>query len=266
MPKVKIGDIDMYYEIHGEGPSVFFISGTNGDLRRQPNVFDGPLNPHFEILGYDQRGMGQTDKPDIPYSMMDYAMDAKGLLNELGWNSCSVMGVSFGGMVAQELALLIGDRIERLVLACTSSGGKGGASYPLHEFDKLTPKERALRMIPLLDNRHDETWKTDRPQEFQQLVDQMVTMAQLGAEEPGRKEGSQRQLEARAGHNTYDRLPNIKIPVFICCGRYDGIAPVSNSEAIKEQIPNSQLEVFEGGHLFLAQDPKAYERVRQFLQ
>ena len=65
-----------------------FISGTGGDLRRSPNAFDSPLPQHFTVLGYDQRGLGQTDRPDIPYTMADYAQDATALLDAVRWNRC----------------------------------------------------------------------------------------------------------------------------------------------------------------------------------
>jgi pimeloyl-ACP methyl ester carboxylesterase len=79
-------------------------------------IFDSPLADKFTILAYDQRGLGQTDKPDIPYAMGDYANDAAGLLESQGWTSSYVIGVSFGGMVAQELAI----RHKAYVKACFS--------------------------------------------------------------------------------------------------------------------------------------------------
>ena len=85
-------------------------------------------------------------------------------------------------------------------------------------------------------------------------------------DEPGRAMGARRQLEARKDHDTYDRLPTLKMPVLICSGRYDGIASVANQEAMRKQIPNATLELFEGGHLFFVQDPRAYERITAFLQ
>ena len=139
MPFTTVRDMRMYYEIRGTGPRLLYISGTGGDLRRSPNAFDSPLTEHFEVLAYDQRGLGQTDKPDVAYTMADYAADADGLLQALGWDECLVMGISFGGMVAQEFALRYPHRVQRLVLGCTSSGGEGGASYPLHELAHLSP-------------------------------------------------------------------------------------------------------------------------------
>ena len=76
MPKDRIGDIDMWWERRGEGERLFFISGSGGDLRNTPNVFDGPLAKTFDTVAYDQRGLGRTSKPDEPYSMAQYADDA----------------------------------------------------------------------------------------------------------------------------------------------------------------------------------------------
>src|ERR1700677_4924436 len=69
MPKAKGRGIEGYYERAGEAPPLLFISGTGGDLRVKPNVFDGPLGKAFDLLGYDQRGLGRTEKPDEPYTM-----------------------------------------------------------------------------------------------------------------------------------------------------------------------------------------------------
>ena len=124
---MQAGDIRVYFETAGEGPGVLFIGGTGGDLRIRPSVMDGPLKKHFELVSYDQRGLGQTDKPDFPYSMADYAHDAAALIDAGGWDSCHVVGYSFGGMVAQELAIRYPEKINRLVLCATSAGGAGGA-------------------------------------------------------------------------------------------------------------------------------------------
>ena len=125
MPFAVVRDLQMYYEIRGTGPRLLCISGTGGDLRRSPTIFDMFPALHFEILAYDQRGLGQTSRPDMPYTMADYADDANALLDAMGWERCLVVGISFGGMVAQEFALRYPHRVERLVLASTSSGVSG---------------------------------------------------------------------------------------------------------------------------------------------
>lgn len=265
MPFTPVRDIEIYYERQGRGPRLLSISGTGGDLRRRPNIFDSPLAAHFDILSYDQRGLGQSSRPDIPYTMADYADDAAGLLDALGWESCGVMGVSFGGMVAQELALRHPARVARLVLACTSSGGAGGASYPLHTLPPLSPAEKARWQIPVADTRLDGAWQAANPAEFQALIDLAVEGSRIGADEPNRQIGARRQLEARAGHDTWDRLPSLRMPTFICGGRYDGIASPANLEALHRQISGSRLEFFAGGHGFLVQDARAYAGIVEFL-
>ncbi len=266
MPFITFRDLQMYYETRGKGPRLLVISGTGGDLRRSPSIFEMPIAQHFEILAYDQRGLGQTSRPDIPYNMLDYADDGNALLEAVGWDRCLVMGISFGGMVAQEFALCYPHRVERLVLASTSSGGAGGASYPLQELSQLAVEEYARRILYLTDTRRDAVWQAANPSQFQFLLDQMLAGLQVGADEPGRQTGARRQLEARALHDTYDRLPNLRVPVYICGGRYDAIATPANLEAMQKQIPEVRLELFEGGHLFFIQDPRAYERIVAFLQ
>jgi 3-oxoadipate enol-lactonase len=266
MPFITVRDLRMYYEIRGKGPRLLVISGTGGDLRRSPSIFEMPIARRFEILDYDQRGLGQTSKPDIPYTMVDYADDANALLEAVGWDRCLVMGISFGGMVAQEFALRYPHRVERLVLACTSTGGAGGASYPLHELSHLTSEEYADKIVCLSDTRRDAVWKAANPSEFQFLLNQTLAGLQAGSDETGHQMGARRQLEARARHDTYRRLPTVKMPVYICGGRYDGIATPANLEAMQRQIPGSRLELFEGGHLFFIQDSRAFGRIVAFLQ
>ena len=256
----------MYYETRGKGPRLLVISGTGGDLRRSPSIFEMPIAEHFEILAYDQRGLGQTSRPDIPYTMVDYADDADALLDAIRWDRCLVMGISFGGMVAQEFALRYPLRVERLVLASTSSGGAGGASYPLHELSHLSVDEYARRILHLSDTRRDAGWQAANPAQFQLLLDQTLAGMKVGADEPGRQTGARRQLEARALHDTYERLSNLNMPAFICGGRYDGIVKPSNLEAMQKQIPGARLELFEGGHLFFIQDPRAFSRIVAFLK
>lgn len=263
MPRVKIRDIEVYYEVQGRGPKLLYIGGTGDDLRDKPNIFNSPLPEHFTVLAHDQRGLGQTSKPDKLYTMADYADDAYELVKNIGWSSSHVMGVSFGGMVAQEYALRHPDAVDRLVLACTSSGGAGGASYPIHTMP-TDPEERAKMWLSLLDNRMDENWSKSNPEKYQAALRQMMAPSRF-VDEPGHIVGAQRQLEARRYHDTYSRLPMLRMPVFICGGRYDGLSPPSNLEALHCRVPGSVLEFFEGGHMFLGQDTEAYKRIISFL-
>jgi 3-oxoadipate enol-lactonase len=262
MPHLKANDINLYYETAGSGERVLYISGTGGDLRVKPNVFDGPLAEQFEILSYDQRGLGQSDKPDIDYSMADYADDAAALLEALGWGPVPVMGVSFGGMVAQELALRYPQQVSRLVLACTSSGGAGGASFPLQDLDQLPDEERAVRHLELADMRRDADWRAANPERWQTLLN----MVQAGRRQDRDPDGARRQLMARAGHDSFTRLPELQMPVLLVGGEFDGIAPKANMQAMAAQIADAKLEFFTGGHLFLLQDKSAYPHIIQWLK
>lgn len=266
MPSIQAGDLGIYYEIAGAGQKVLFINGTGADLRFKPNAFDGPLGKNFHLLGYDQRGLGRSDKPDQPYTMQQYADDAAALMERLGWTSAHVMGVSFGGMVAQHLALRHPRKVNRLVLACTSAGGVGGASYPLHELGAMDVEARARHMISISDMRHDAAWQESHAESYAAMIAQQVASAAIGNDDPAKPMGARRQLEARMDHDTFAQLGNIKSPALLCAGRYDGIAPLSNMQAMQRKIPDARLEVFEGGHLFLIQDKRAYAQIVQFFQ
>jgi len=266
MPFVQVRGLQVWYELRGSGPRLLYIGGTGGDLRRRPSVFERPIAEHFEILTYDQRGLGQTSKPPADYTMLDYAEDAIGLLDAVGWERCHVMGVSFGGMVAQELAIRYPERFGRVVLACTTSGGAGNPSYPLHLHLDDTLEERARRQLGLSDIRRSPEWQAENAEDFQALVDQTLAGMTLGADEPDRAEGYRRQVLARKDHDTFDRLGQIRSRVFICGGRYDGIAPVANQEALLREIPGARMELFEGGHAFLGEDPRAFGRIVAFLE
>jgi 3-oxoadipate enol-lactonase len=169
-------------------------------------------------------------------------------------------------MVAQEFALRHPKRIERLVLCCTSSGGAGGASYPLHELLHMPPIDQARFRIDITDCRKDAAWQAAHPAEAQQLIDTAVANAEKRVREPGGEMGYLRQLQARADHDTYDRLGTLSMPVMLAGGSYDRQAAPENMEALRDLIPGSRLEFFEGGHGFLRDDPRAYERLIAFLK
>ncbi len=263
MPFAALADLNMYYERAGSGEPLLFISGTGGDLRIKPNVFDGGLGQAFDLLAFDQRGLGQTDKPDVAYSMAQYADDAAALMDHVGWDSALVVGVSFGGMVAQELVLRHPQKVRRLVLACTSPGGAGGASFPFHEIDHLKGEARARHLMAFSDTRRDEAWAKANPELYEQLV--QMSAADPFAGEPGRERGAWRQLEARSHHDTWERLPQVQVPTLIAAGRYDGVALPETQLNLAMQIPGSTLRFFKGGHLFMIQDRTAVPAMIDFL-
>jgi 3-oxoadipate enol-lactonase len=267
MPFHQLDGVTLYFERAGEGERLLFLSGTGGDLRHKPSIMESPVVRSFDVLAYDQRGLGQSSVPPGPYSMADYADDAAGLLAAVGWDSCLVIGMSFGGMVAQELALRHGARVRRLVLACTSSGGRGGASYPLHELSELEGEARAVRQLELLDTRWDAEWRAAHEAEWQQMVEGLRAYLGGAAASPSEERilGASLQLDARRRHDTADRLGQISCPTLVCGGRFDGIAPPANSEFLAGAIPHAELAFFDGGHQFILQDRAAIPHIIEFL-
>jgi 3-oxoadipate enol-lactonase len=167
-------------------------------------------------------------------------------------------------MVAQELAATRPERVERLALLCTSAGGEGGSSYPLGEILTLPPAERRARGMQVIDRRWTEQWLAEHD------LDRLIADAITGMEgpEPGsdRASGAQAQLAARSTHDVWDRLGAITAPTLVAAGRFDGVAPVENAEAIASRIPGAELRIYEGGHVFFVQDPKALPEIIEFLE
>ncbi len=205
--------------------------------------------------------MGQSDNPAGSFSMAQYADDAAALLDHLGLSAVPVMGVSFGGMVAQELVLRHPDKVQKLVLACTSSGGAGGASFPLHDLLGLTPRERAERHLMVADLRNTPDWIAENPEAWERKV--ALSLASQPA--PEGAAGAEKQLMARKHHDTFDRLPAINVPVLLAGGEFDGVAPAENMRAIQRQISGSELRLYKGGHMFLVQDKTAYGEIIDWL-
>ncbi len=259
MPVASVNGIDVYFELHGEGPPLLNISGSGNDLRRSPAALN-PVNRSFETLHYDQRGLGQTSKPDGEYTMADYADDAAALIHSMGWARCHVLGTSFGGMVALNLAIRHPDVVDRLVLCCTSPGGEA-PSYPLHELARMDPDEAFATRMRLTDRRWDPA--ADEP--IPGLGKMYAQIADRPAPEGQELAGLGRQMMARLGHDVVSELGSITAPTLVCAGLHDDIAPVANSELIVDRVPNAGLRVFDGGHYFMVQDRSAFPAIIEFL-
>jgi len=263
VPTERLNGIDLHWERSGEGPRLLFFNGSGSTIERMRPLL-AVYHQNFDVLIHDQRGLGATEIPPGPYTMADYAADAIALVDHLGWDTFRVIGVSFGGMVAQEFAVTVPDRIERMALLCTSPGGDGGSSYPLHELRTMSDADRAAIGMTIMDTRFTPEWLAEHP------TDRMFVeaMTAAGAAEPGseRERGEIEQLAARSTHDVWDRLERVRCPVLVAAGRYDGIAPLTNSEALAARLPDAELRVYEGGHGFFAQDPTALPEVIDFLQ
>jgi pimeloyl-ACP methyl ester carboxylesterase len=263
VPSAHLNGIDVHYELEGDGPRLLFINGSGSTLAEATPMLGG-FRPHFQLLAHDQRGLGQTSIPDGPYTMAQYAADAAALAEHVGWNTYRVVGISFGGMVAQELAVTHPDRIERLTLVVTSPGGAGGSSYPLHTLADMDDASRAALGPLLLDTRFTPEWLDAHPADGM-LAGAMTQRA--GVEKSADVlRGERLQLEARSHHDVWERLPRIACPTFVASGEFDGIAPAANGEAIASRISRAELHVYDGGHAALWQDRRALPELVDFLK
>jgi 3-oxoadipate enol-lactonase len=189
--------------------------------------------------------------------MGDFADDVRALVTQLDWNSVDVIGVSFGGMVAQEMACRSSERIRRLVLACTSAGGAGGSSYPLHELSDLDEETRRRVMPRLQDTRFDDEWLRTHQGPVERLVG--------NAGRPSNTVGSRMQMDARRRHDVWNCLGGVTVPTLVASGVFDGIAPPDNGRRIAGRVPGATFREYQGGHLFFLQDPAFFVDLERFL-
>jgi 3-oxoadipate enol-lactonase len=259
MPVSQVNGVELYWERAGSGARLLFCNGSGSTLADERPLLD-VLAGRFDLLAWDYRGVGRSGPVAGPYRMADVAADGVGLLELVGWSTCRVVGVSFGGMVALELAVTDPDRLERLALVCTSAGGEGGSSYPLHKLLELSLEERAAVGLKITDSRWDDRWLAAHP------GDRALAERLAGRQDPAGAGGLRAQLLARADHDVWERLDAVTCPTLVAYGRYDGIAPTQNSAAIASRIPGADLRGYEGGHLFLAQDPGAMPELVTFLR
>jgi pimeloyl-ACP methyl ester carboxylesterase len=263
VPTAVVNDIELYYERWGEGPRLLFLNGSGATIATTElliKLFIGD----FDALVHDQRGLGGSAIPPGPYEMADYAADALALLDHVGWETARVVGVSFGGMVAQELAVTAPERVERLALLCTSPGGVGGASYPLHELAAMPPDEARAKGMQILDTRFTPEWLATH--DGDRGLAEMMAARRTVEKSDKQQRGEAEQLGARSRHDVCDRLGRVSCPTLVACGRYDGIAPASNGEFIASHIAGAELRLYEGGHAFFAQDRAAVPEVVAFLR
>ncbi len=252
----------LHVEREGIGPTVLFINGSGTTLEGSRLLLKN-LAPHFDLISFDHRGMGHSDMVSGPWAMADYAADVRAILDHFELETCSVLGVSFGGMVALEFAVSSPERIERLGLWCTSAGGAAGSSYPLELLDLLSGEEEEDYRRLVLDRRFTKAHLDANP------IDQLLAGHMLAGAAERRQQGNdlpyQEQMRARRRHDVADRLSNLTAPTLVQMGRFDGIAPLANGEALVARAPNAELRSYDGGHGFFAQDSRAIPDAISFL-
>jgi 3-oxoadipate enol-lactonase len=226
--------------------------GMSGTALHWGEAFLDELQRDFETVVYDHRGVGASSRLEGPLTITQMAEDAAGLLATLELGSAHVLGVSMGGMVAQELALAHPEWIRTLTLGCTYCGGKLSAPAAPEVLRRLGEamlsgnRERALRVafevnVSAAAAANDELYAQMLDIAERRAVAVPVIMA---------------QLQACAAHDTYERLSELRLPTLVVHGSEDEMLPVGNGRLIASRIPGARLEVFDGaGHLFFWEQP-----------
>ncbi|MCJ7509284.1 MAG: alpha/beta hydrolase [Dehalococcoidia bacterium] len=249
MPEVRVNDIQLYYEVHGQGEPLVLIMGL-GTNAHGWDLQIPTFSREFRVVAFDNRGCGRSDKPASSYSIRMFADDTVGLMDALGIASAHVYGVSMGGMIAQELALSYPQRVWTLVLGATSCGGPQAIDGPpenlalMVSISRLGPEEAAEKTLPLLYSGEF------IDQKRQKLIARALAQAELRSP----PEAFARQLQAIMRHDAYDRLPQLRCPTLIILGSEDKIIPAENSSILAGRIPGAELVVLpKAGHGYVVE-------------
>ncbi len=268
MSTAQINGIDLYYEEHGSGDPLLLIMGLAADSVAW--MFQLPeFSQHYRTLVFDNRGVGRSSKPAGPYSIAQMADDAAGLLDRVGIERAHVVGVSMGGMIAQELALRHPRRVRGLVLACTYAkpdtgverqfessltafGGSRGDSGELKvDLGALDPMMFFQHLLPTVFN-------------AQFIMTELPKLMQVfsGALQYGfSMDAILAQVVATQRHDTTERLDQIKSPTLVLTGDSDLLIPPSCSDTLAATIPGAKLVKISGGsHGFNFETPEVFNR------
>lgn len=256
MPRATVNGIGLFYQDFGaaDGEPVVLIMGWGGDHTAW--AFQMPaLAAAYRVIAPDNRGAGQTDQPDAPYSITGMADDVAALLDALGVARAHVCGASMGGMIAQELALRHPGRVRTLQLHCTLARPDAYGSHLVETLLRVRAREDreewARAMLPWIICR-----KTVR--ERPDFVELMLQRA-LENPYPTSYTGLRRQAEAIGGHDTLERLHAIRVPTLVTVGSDDILVPPAFSREVHALISGAELTVIpDAGHVHFLEQPQAF--------
>jgi 3-oxoadipate enol-lactonase len=253
MPLARVGEIELSYERAGSGPVLLLIMGMSGTFDHWDAGFLEDLRRDFDVIVYDHRGVGSSTRlGQGRLTIAQLAEDAAGLLATLQVDSAHVLGISMGGMVAQELALAHPERIGTLALGCTYCGGEGSALASEEVMRRLAEgmssgvRELAVRAA----------WEANVSPAFAANDEAYARFLGIGLRRAVPVEVIMAQMRAIAEHDTSTRLPQLRLPTLVIHGTLDEMLPVQNGHMIAGLIPDSRLEILDGiGHLFFWEQP-----------
>jgi len=266
MPKVKVNDIELYYETTGSGKALALISGLGYPLWQWHKMVPF-LAKHFQVITFDNRGVGQSDKPSGPYSAQMLAADTAGLLDVLGIEKAAIMGHSMGGFIAQAMALDFPEKVSELILCSTNFGGPNHVPVTSEAFavlsdttsDPLTRFTNGLKVstAPGWADAHPDIvkewveWRVANPMDLAGYQSQFAIGLALTSEEASFE----------------NKLPKVSVPTLILFGAHDKVVPPENAELLQKQIRRSQTTIIpDAGHFFPIEVPEvASQLVIDFL-
>jgi 3-oxoadipate enol-lactonase len=253
MTLARVGEIELDYERSGAGPPLLAIMGMSGTSLSWGEPFLRELRPHFDVIAYDHRGVGASSRLDGPVTIREMAADAAGLLDALELDTAHVLGISMGGMIAQELALAAPERIRTLTLGCTYCGGEGSSLAEPAALQHLTEamlsgdRQRALRA----------GWEINVSPTMAADEEAYARFVEIATRRAVSVPVIMAQMQACAAHDTNARLVQLTMPTLVVHGTVDELLPVANGRLIAARIPDAQLEILDDvGHLFFWERPR----------
>jgi len=261
VPHVDVNGRELYYERRGSGEPLLLIQGMTGNHMHWGEPFLSQIEPDFDAIYYDHRGIGRSAPVTEPFSIADLADDAVALLDLLEIDDAHVMGVSMGGMTAQEVALRHPERLRTLTLGCTFAGGAD--STPTDPAVVMRLGE--LFMSGKIGEAFAEGLRFNVSPEFIADERNVAPFREIAEELPMELPIMLAQLQAISSHDTSARLGDIEAPTLIVHGSVDQILPVANAYHMAGLMPDARLEILDGvGHLFWWDRPeRSAELVRE---
>lgn len=265
MPFINVGDLRLHYLTAGDpaSPPLLIISGLTDNTSKCEWQMP-ELSKDFFVITYDNRSAGLSDDPGFGYAMSDLANDAAGILAGLNISSAHVFGFSMGGMIALNLALNHPERVKKLVLGCTSAGGRLAVPPDTTVLDSLmTPVSSGDRYQDFLNGMWvslSDIFCDEEPEAVRRLAEQAALNPQTAA-------GYAAQLQAIMSHDVADRLEEIHQPVLVLHGDADRLMPPENGRLLADNIPDAKLILYPGaGHMFFVEQSVSVNRdIRDFL-
>ena len=253
MPVATINDLTVNYKLEGAGEeTIVCVNGLADDLETWAFQLDAFTDAGYRVLRFDNRGIGATSKPAGPYSSRMLADDAKALVDHLGITNFHLMGVSMGGMIAQEYALAYPGDLRSLTLGCTYAAPGPFCSRMFAMWADMAPvlgvpfvmRDVALWAftVPFFEQRPADAAEFEQAMKY---LDQPVH-AYLA------------QLAVIIDHDTTGRLGEITAPTLVLAGEQDILIPVSLSRRLHEGITGAEFATTPGGHACLWEHPAEF--------